>query len=111
MAGLPRALTPLTYRKPKRSSKNLCESVFVPFHAGRGGTGCQLAEAPCKNYSVRGQRLEPEDLDELGDGVKFRIASDDNRLRSQGSADGEGIGVGDGKLRLHLGGCKDVRRK
>ena len=39
----------------------------------------------------------------MGDGVKFRIASDDNRMRSQGSADGEGIGVGDGKLCLHLG--------
>ena len=53
--------------------------------------------------------MSTEDLDEMGDGVQFRIAGDDNCLRSQSSADGEGIGVGDGKLRLHLGCFKDVR--
>ena len=56
----------------------------------------------------REKQLDPEDLDEVSDGVKFRIASDDNSIRAKGGGDGEGIGIGDGKLSLHPGCFKDI---
>jgi hypothetical protein len=59
---------------------------------------------PCeRRRPFRARRLEPQDLDQVGDGVELKIASHNHRVQSNRRADDEGVGIRDRKPSLYPG--------
>ncbi len=55
--------------------------------------------------------LDPEDLDEVGDRVKFRVSGDHNRIQAHCCAHDESIGIREGKPSLNPGCFQNVSER